>query len=79
MSQHCVSSPKYLLFFLIFIVLLQFFSQKPSEEVLREKKKLKKKKKKGKAKSKYVQPTNVKDAVPEKFENKTCLVTLMGL
>ena len=62
--------PNTSLFFLIVIVLLQFFSQKPSEEVLREKKKLKKKKKKGKAKSKYVQPTNDKDAVPEKFEKQ---------
>ena len=71
MSQHCVSSPKSFLFILIVIVLaLQFFSQEPSEEVLREKKKLKKKKKKGKAKSKYVQPTNAKDQTPETLENQ---------
>ena len=49
---------------------LQFFSQEPSEEVLREKKKLKKKKKKGKAKSKYAQPTNAKDATPDTLENQ---------
>ena len=70
MSQHCVSCHKSLLFILIVIVLFQFFSQEPSEKVLREKKNVKKKKKKGKVKSKYVQPTNAKDTTPETLENQ---------